>query len=56
MSMLRAEISAPDSAVEEDEYDASGVVKFWERCVRIGVILSSSSSRGRAREVIYNSC
>lgn len=49
--MLRADISAPSTAVSELEL-ASGVVKFWERWVRIGVNRSSSSSRGSARDVI----
>ena len=53
LSMLRAEMSAPERAVEDEEYCASGVEKFCERCVRIGVMRSSSSRRGRAREVIY---
>lgn len=51
--MFRAEMSAPGRAVEDEEYCASGVVKFCERCCRIGVIRSSSSRRGRAREVAY---
>jgi len=51
--MLRAEMSAPDKEVEELEYDASGVVKFWERWFSIGVSLSSSSNRGNALDVAY---
>jgi len=31
VSILRAEMSAPESAVEDEEYEASGVVKFCER-------------------------
>ena len=53
LSMLRAEMSAPAREVDELEYDASGVVKFWERWFSIGVNLSSSSNRGNALDVAY---
>ena len=52
-SMLRAEMSAPGKEVEELEYEASGVVKFLERWAKMGVRRSSSSKRGKAREVTY---
>lgn len=55
MSILRAVISAPGIGAVVVEYEASGVVKLLERCVRIGVNLSSSSRRGRARDVNYHS-
>jgi len=54
VSMLRAEISAPGRAVVEEEYEASGVVKLFERWARMGVRRSSSSRRGRARDVIFS--
>ena len=50
--MLRAEMSAPGRVVEVLEYEASGVVKFWDKWVRMGVKRSSSSNLGRALEVI----
>ena len=49
--MLRAEMSAPDTAVELPDMYVSGVVKFLERWLSMGVRRSSSSSRGSARAV-----
>jgi hypothetical protein len=51
--MLAAEMTAPEISDELDMYDESGVIKFLERWLRIGVRRSSSSSRGRARAVSY---
>ena len=44
-------MGAPGSEVSASEMWASGVAKFLERCVRMGLRRSSSSRRGRAREV-----
>lgn len=49
-SMEEAEMGAPRE-VSVSEMCASGVAKFLERWVRIGVRRSSSSRRGRARAV-----
>lgn len=49
-SMLAAVMGAPRE-VSLSEMWASGVAKFFERCVRIGERRSSSSRRGRARAV-----
>lgn len=54
--MLRAEISAPGRLDEDDENEASGVVKLFDRWARIGVRRSSSSRRGSAREVSCKKC
>ena len=51
MSMEEAFIGAPGSAVSESEIVESGVEKFFERWLRIGVSRSSSSRRGRALAV-----
>ena len=50
--MLAAEMGPP-SEVSLSEMCASGVAKFLERWVRIGVRRSSSSRRGRARAVSW---
>ena len=44
-------MGAPVTAESESESVESGVAKFLERCVRIGVRRSSSSRRGSARAV-----
>ena len=44
-------MGAPGNAVFESEIVESGVEKFFERWLRIGVRRSSSSRRGRARAV-----
>ena len=49
--MLAALIGAPGNDASESEKAASGVVKFLDKWLRMGVRRSSSSSRGKAREV-----
>ena len=49
-SMLEAVMGAPRE-VSLSEMCASGVAKFLDRCVKMGVRRSSSSRRGRARAV-----
>jgi hypothetical protein len=49
--MLEAVICVPTRADELDMYAESGVMKFLERWLRMGVSRSSSSRRGRARAV-----
>lgn len=44
-------MGAPGRELSLSEIWASGVAKFLERWVRMGVRRSSSSSRGRARDV-----
>lgn len=53
LSTLAAVICAPGGAEVLDEYEASGVMKFLDKWLRIGVSRSSSSRRGRARAVSY---
>jgi len=48
-SMEEALMGAPGRALSESERVESGVAKFLERWLRIGVRRSSSSRRGRAR-------
>ena len=51
-SMVEAVMWVPDGrAPSESRKVESGVEKFFERCVRIGLRRSSSSRRGRARLV-----
>lgn len=51
--MLRALISAPESALSVSVYEESGVTKFLERWSRMGARRSSSSNLGRARAVSW---
>lgn len=51
--MLRAVGAAPDAAPPLDAYEASGVTKFLDMWLRIGVRRSSSSSRWRALAVSW---
>ena len=51
LSMVLCVIGAPGMAVSASERVESGVPKDFERCVKMGVSRSSSSRRGRAREV-----
>lgn len=53
-SMDAALIGAPGRAASESEKEESGVAKFLERWLRIGVSRSSSSRRGRARLVSFS--
>jgi len=48
---MAAAVMAVPRAVSVSEMCASGVAKFLERWVRMGVRRSSSSRRGRARAV-----
>jgi len=41
----------PSILASSDEYDASGALKDCPRWCRMGFSLSSSSNRGRARDV-----
>lgn len=51
VSIEEALMGAPGREVSLSEMCASGVAKFLERWVRMGLRRSSSSRRGRAREV-----
>jgi hypothetical protein len=46
----------PSILASEEEYAASGAVKFCERWARMGARRSSSSRRGRARDVSCGTC
>ena len=52
-SIEAALIGAPGREVSASERVESGVAKDLERWLRIGLSRSSSSSRGRARDVSY---
>lgn len=41
----------PSMDASAEEYAASGVVKDWDKCARMGARRSSSSRRGSARAV-----